>query len=60
MKKLVIMVVLLTGAAALFADTADLLPARVFRFRIAPIFNFADGAFDPDGAYHAYGGGGGF
>jgi hypothetical protein len=61
MKKstLIALVLVITGAAAIFADSAELLPAGVFRFRIAPIFNFANGAFDKDGAYHEYGEGGG-
>jgi hypothetical protein len=55
-KSISIALVLLTaGAAALFADSAELLPAGVFRFRIVPIFNFAQGAFDEDGEYHEYG-----
>ncbi|MDR2052613.1 MAG: hypothetical protein LBP80_04285 [Treponema sp.] len=48
------LVLLMTGAAALFADSADLLPAGVFRFRVIPLFNFANGSFDDDGAYHEY------
>jgi hypothetical protein len=43
------------GGGPLFADSADLLPARVFRFRIVPVFNFANGSFDEDGAYQTYG-----
>jgi opacity protein-like surface antigen len=61
MKKIIsiALILLATGAAALFADSADLLPANVFRFRVIPLFNFADGAFDKDGAYHKYDDGGG-
>jgi hypothetical protein len=57
MKKIILIVLVLlpAGAMALFADSADLLPARVFRFRIAPIFNFANGTFDEDGSYQKYG-----
>ncbi|MDR2444744.1 MAG: hypothetical protein LBD44_02240 [Spirochaetaceae bacterium] len=50
---------LTVGAAALFAESAELLPAGLFRFRIAPIFNFANGGFDEDGKYHEYEKGGG-
>lgn len=57
MKKIILttLVLLAMGTATLFADSAELLPAGVFRFRIAPIFNFANGAFDEDGTYRKYG-----
>ncbi|MDR0401138.1 MAG: hypothetical protein LBH51_09390 [Treponema sp.] len=42
------------GVAHLFADSATLLPANVFRFRVVPAFNFANGAYDDDGKYHSY------
>lgn len=56
MKKIIVTgLALLLSGSALFADSADLLPARVFRFRIVPVFNFANGSFDEDGAYQTYG-----
>jgi hypothetical protein len=45
---------LVIGTAGLFADGADLLPANVFRFRIIPAFNFANGGYDEDGKYQKY------
>jgi hypothetical protein len=56
MKKIIsiVLVLVATGVTYLFGDSAELLPAGLFRFRIAPIFNFANGSFDEDGKYHAY------
>jgi hypothetical protein len=56
MKKIISisLTLLIMGTAALFADSADLLPANVFRFRVAPLYNFANGKFDEDGNYKKY------
>jgi hypothetical protein len=51
---LLALILLVMGTATLFADTADLLPANIFRFRIIPLFGFADGGFDKDGEYTKY------
>jgi hypothetical protein len=51
---LLALILLVMGTATLFADSADLLPANVFRFRIAPVYNFANGKFDKDGTYQKY------
>jgi hypothetical protein len=46
--------VLLFLGAALFADDAKVMPARMGRFYIAPTFAFANGFFDEDGARKSY------
>jgi hypothetical protein len=41
-------------AALVLADDASVLPARVGRVYLAPVFAFANGAFDGDGDYKSY------
>ncbi|MDR1788058.1 MAG: hypothetical protein LBR16_06380 [Treponema sp.] len=45
---------LLGGSARLFADSAELLPAHVWRFRVVPVYNFAPAAFGGDWDYNEY------
>ena len=54
-KLLVIGLLLLVGASALFADDASVMPKMVGRFYVAPIYSFAMGEYDTDGKYHKYG-----
>jgi len=50
MKKLLIIgLVLLILAPALFADDAKVMPAKVGRFYVAPIYSFVPGTYDDDG-----------
>jgi hypothetical protein len=61
MKKIIALVILCVfcGAAFVFADDASVLPGRIGRVYLAPIFAFANGAYDEDGTYHGYKSGGG-
>ncbi|MDR2160237.1 MAG: hypothetical protein LBP23_09270 [Treponema sp.] len=60
MKKIIITGMLFIVCAALvLADDASVLPARVGRVYVAPVFAFANGEFDGDGDYDSYKSGGG-
>jgi hypothetical protein len=54
MRRLTIVLLFLSAAAAVFADDATVLPARYGRFRVIPVYSFAPGVFDTDGDYAAY------
>jgi hypothetical protein len=56
MKKALALVLLcmLCGTAFVFADDASVLPARVGRVYLAPVFAFADGQFDANRDYVKY------
>jgi hypothetical protein len=56
MKKIIAlgMLCIFCGAAFVLADDASVLPARVGRVYLAPVFAFANGAYDEDGSYHSY------
>jgi hypothetical protein len=59
MKKcLLICLALLTLCGVLFAEDANVLPGRVGRIYTIPVYRFYDGAYDGDGKYAAYAGGG--
>jgi hypothetical protein len=56
MKKIIALAILCVfcGAAFVFADDASVLPARIGRIYLAPVFAFANGAYDEDGEYSGY------
>ena len=56
MKKVMLIgLALLLLGSGLFADDAKVMPGRVGRFYLAPVFAFVPGAFDSDGTYHSFG-----
>ncbi|MDR0730390.1 MAG: hypothetical protein LBF63_01895 [Treponema sp.] len=56
MKKIIALGILciFCGAAFVFADDASVLPARIGRVYLAPVFAFANGEYDEDGGYSGY------
>jgi hypothetical protein len=56
MKKIIAlgMFFIFCGAVFVFADDASVLPARVGRVYLAPVFAFANGSFDGDGSYKSF------
>jgi hypothetical protein len=53
-KLLLVSVVLILAAGAVFADDAKVMPKMVGRLWIAPTFGFAPGGYDNGAAYHSY------
>ncbi len=56
MKKLIFFVIIgfILGSLTAFADDAKVMPARVGRVYVAPVYAFANGAYDDDGKYDEY------
>ena len=56
MKKVIaiVMFCVFCGAASVLAEDASVLPARIGRIYLAPIFAFANGEYDEDGSYHSF------
>jgi len=54
-RKFVFVLAILILCTAVFADDAKVMPARVGRVYLAPTFGFANGAFDSDAKYNAFG-----